>query len=99
VVHGFGASARSSRGGAVQRGGILGEKGFGAKPSLHTRAAYSCHEPGKAGEPDKAAEVIQQVLAIEPGLTIAKMRPRLDFFPEGAWNKHAEALRLAGLPE
>jgi len=53
----------------------------------------------RLGEPDKAAEAIQQVLAIEPGLTIAKMRPRLDFFPEGAWNKYAEALRLAGLPE
>jgi hypothetical protein len=54
----------------------------------------------RLGELDRAAEVIRQVLAIEPGLTISKMRARLHFWPEGgAWNKHAEALRLAGLPE
>src|SRR5262245_36158815 len=51
------------------------------------------------GELDKAAEVIRQVLAIEPGLTISKMRARLDFWPEGTWDRHAEARRLAGVPE
>jgi hypothetical protein len=53
----------------------------------------------RLGQLDEAAEVIRQVLAIEPGLTISKMRARLDFWPEGTWNRHAEALRLAGLPE
>jgi TolB-like protein len=51
------------------------------------------------GEMDKAAEVIREVLTIEPGLTISKMRARLDFWTEAAWKKPAEALRLAGLPE
>ena len=51
------------------------------------------------GELDKAAEVIREVLTVEPGLTIAKMRARLHFWPKGTWDRHAEALRLAGLPE
>jgi len=51
------------------------------------------------GELDRAAEAIQEVLAIEPGLTISKMRARLHFLPERTWDRHAEALRLAGLPE
>ena len=53
----------------------------------------------RLGEFDKAAEVIREVLAIEPGLTISKVRARMDFWREGAWNRQAEALRLAGLPE
>ena len=53
----------------------------------------------RLGELDKATEVIREVLAIEPDLTISKMRARLDFWPERTWNRHAEALRLAGLPE
>jgi TolB-like protein len=54
---------------------------------------------GRLGELDKAAEVIREVLAIEPDLTISKMRARLNFWSEAAWKKPAEALRLAGLPE
>ena len=53
----------------------------------------------RLGQFDEAAEVIQQVLAIEPDLTISKMRARLNFWPEAVWGKYAEAMRLAGLPE
>ena len=53
----------------------------------------------RLGELDRAAEVMREVLAIEPGLTISKMRARLDFWPEATWDRYAEALRLAGLPE
>jgi tetratricopeptide (TPR) repeat protein len=53
----------------------------------------------RLGQLDEAAEVIRQVLAIEPGLTISRMRARMDFWPEGAWDRYDEALRLAGLPE
>jgi tetratricopeptide (TPR) repeat protein len=53
----------------------------------------------RLGELDQAAKAIREVLAIEPGLTISKLRARLDHWPEGAWDRQAEALRLAGLPE
>ena len=53
----------------------------------------------KAGERQEAADVIRGILALESGLTIAKMRARLNFWPEDLWNKLADGLRLAGLPE
>ena len=53
----------------------------------------------RAGERQEAAEVIGNILALEPGLTITKMRARLNFWPEALWNKLADGLRLAGLPE
>lgn len=53
----------------------------------------------KAGKRQEAAKVIGSILALEPGLTIAKMRARLNFWPEALWNKLADGLRLAGLPE
>jgi TolB-like protein len=52
-----------------------------------------------AGERQEAAEVTANILALEPGLTITRMRARLNFWPEELWNKLAGGLRLAGLPE
>jgi TolB-like protein/tetratricopeptide (TPR) repeat protein len=53
----------------------------------------------KLGEREKAAEAIQEVLAIEPQLTISEMRTRSNYMDEGVWKKLSEAWRLAGLPE
>jgi hypothetical protein len=36
---------------------------------------------------------------IEPHLTLSKLRSRLLGIDEGVWNKVAQGLRLAGLPE
>jgi hypothetical protein len=35
----------------------------------------------------------------EPQLTLSKLRARTMFFEESVWNKLADGLRLAGLPE
>ena len=48
---------------------------------------------------DKAAEWVQQLLKGEPALTISKQRSRMMFMDENVWNKLADGLRLAGLPE
>jgi tetratricopeptide (TPR) repeat protein len=53
----------------------------------------------KLGQREKAAEVIREVLKIEPQLTLSKLRGRTTFLEESAWTKYEEALRLAGLPE
>jgi TolB-like protein/Flp pilus assembly protein TadD len=51
------------------------------------------------GERDEAAEAVRKALAVEPELTLSRLRARLNFWPEGAWRWFAENLRLAGLPE
>jgi hypothetical protein len=38
-------------------------------------------------------------LKVEPHLTLAKMRARAMFIDESVWNKVADGLRLAGLPD
>ena len=53
----------------------------------------------RLGQPDKATEWVQQLLKGEPALTISKQRSRMMFMDENVWNKLADGLRLAGLPE
>jgi hypothetical protein len=43
--------------------------------------------------------VIREILAIEPELTIGRIRARLNFWPEAMLSKYADGLRIAGLPE
>jgi TolB-like protein/tetratricopeptide (TPR) repeat protein len=50
-------------------------------------------------QPDKAMERVQQLLKGEPALTISKQRSRMMFMDEKVWNKLADGLRLAGLPD
>jgi hypothetical protein len=42
---------------------------------------------------------MREVLKLEPQLTLSKLRARMGFMEESVWNKYADALRLAGLPE
>jgi hypothetical protein len=46
-----------------------------------------------------AAEVIREVLNVEPQLTLTKLRARVMFIEEKIWHDYAAAMRLAGLPE
>jgi hypothetical protein len=48
---------------------------------------------------DNAAQVMQELLKIEPHLTLTKLRWRLRHMDKSALNQFSEALRLAGLPE
>jgi tetratricopeptide (TPR) repeat protein len=63
--------------------------------ALRVRAAALA----KLGQRKKAADVIREVLKIEPQLTLPKLRGRTTFLEDSAWAKYEEALRLAGLPE
>jgi tetratricopeptide (TPR) repeat protein len=77
----------------------LAEKALALNPrSTRTLRILAASFAG-LGERERAADVIRRVLAAEPGLTIAGMRTRLNYWPEVAWNRLAEGLRLAGLPE
>ena len=53
----------------------------------------------RLGQPDKASERVQQLLKGDPTLTISKQRSRMMFMDVNVWNKLADGLRLAGLPE
>ena len=53
----------------------------------------------KLGQMDQAAELVRQVLQIEPQFTLTRLRARLTFMDEGVWNAYADGMRLAGLPE
>jgi TolB-like protein/Flp pilus assembly protein TadD len=53
----------------------------------------------KQGRLNDAAEVIREVLNVEPQLTLTKLRARVMFIEEKIWHDYAAAMRLAGLPE
>jgi len=51
------------------------------------------------GRRERAAEIVQEVLKMEPQLTLTRLRARLRGMDERIWSKWAEGLRIAGLPE
>jgi TolB-like protein/Flp pilus assembly protein TadD len=53
----------------------------------------------RLGQKDKAASALRDMLKIEPRLTLATLRSRLVGIDEHVWNKVAQGLRLAGLPD
>jgi TolB-like protein len=53
----------------------------------------------KQGRKDAAAEAMRELLAIEPNLTLSRLRGRMMNVEDDLWNEYSAALRLAGLPE
>jgi hypothetical protein len=53
----------------------------------------------KQGRHDEAAQVVQEVLAIEPQLTLTKPRARSGYVDIKFVNEFVAALRIAGIPE
>ena len=51
------------------------------------------------GQKDLAGDVIQQLLKIEPHLTISSLRARFQVVDKNIWEKFSEDLRRSGLPE
>ena len=51
------------------------------------------------GQHERAAEVVQDILAIEPQFTLTMLRARLRGMADDVWSKLAQGLRRAGLPE
>jgi tetratricopeptide (TPR) repeat protein len=53
----------------------------------------------KLGQRDRAREALQELLKIEPELTLSSLRARLQFVEKSVWEKLSDGLRLARLPE
>ena len=53
----------------------------------------------KVGQRERAAKIVEELLKIEPQLTISGLRARVPFVVESMWKTYSDALRLAGLPE
>jgi TolB-like protein len=53
----------------------------------------------KQGRPSEATQVAREVMAIEPQLTLTKLRARAMFINAEFWNEFSAALRIAGIPE
>jgi TolB-like protein/class 3 adenylate cyclase len=53
----------------------------------------------KMGQGEKAAKVLGELLKIDPNVTISSLRTRIMFMDEGVWQRYADGLRRAGLPE
>jgi hypothetical protein len=51
------------------------------------------------GRAEEAEAVVQEILKIEPDLTLAKLRARTMFLEDSYWSCFSEGLRDAGLPE
>lgn len=52
------------------------------------------------GNREKAASAVQELLKIDPQLTVSRLHDRVPFATnEPLWKMHSEALRQAGLPE
>jgi adenylate cyclase len=54
---------------------------------------------GKMGEKEKAAAALAEVLKIEPGLTLSRLRARTMYTRKDVWLKLGDGLRLAGMAE
>jgi tetratricopeptide (TPR) repeat protein len=53
----------------------------------------------KQGRQYEVGEIVQRLLAAEPGLTLTNLRRRVLFIQDRVWQELSEPLRLAGLPE
>jgi TolB-like protein len=51
------------------------------------------------GQRERAAEIVQGLLQVEPGFSIARLRLRMPFGSNSYWKRFSEALRSVGLPE
>ena len=80
---------------AVRTGGGEPQAGAGAISTLRILAASLT----RLGRLDEATAMVQELLKIDPQLTIAKFNARSAFLAERVRNSVADALRLAGLPE
>jgi hypothetical protein len=52
----------------------------------------------KTEQRERAAQIVQELLQIEPGVSISQLRTRVPF-GHSYWEEFSEALRSAGLPE
>jgi TolB-like protein/class 3 adenylate cyclase len=74
------------------------QKSLAQSPRYVPVVRYLAASLAKLGQRDKAAKELREALRLEP-ITLSKLRAKTMFYEESVWNKLADGLRLAGLPE
>jgi TolB-like protein/class 3 adenylate cyclase len=86
-------------GGQFEDAAAAAKKGLAQNPRSARALRLLAASLARLGQLDNAAAAIQELLAIDPHITISRVRQRLRHWPESVWNSYSEGLRLAGLPE
>ncbi len=86
-------------GGQFNDAAAAAKKGLAQNPRSARALRLLAASLARLGQRDNAAAAIQELLAIDPHITISRVRQRLRHWPESVWNSYSEGLRLAGLPE
>jgi hypothetical protein len=77
----------------------VGGTGARAEPAFRGGASRGCGRLVKLGEQDRARQAVQELLEIEPELTISGFFARIPVPLESMAKTYADALKAAGLPE
>jgi tetratricopeptide (TPR) repeat protein len=75
------------------------QKALLQNPRFATALRFLAASLARQGKADKAAVVMRENLAIEPGLTLTKLRARLTHLNDWYWSRYSDGLRGAGMPE
>jgi tetratricopeptide (TPR) repeat protein len=75
------------------------KKALAQNPRYAIALRYLAASLAKLGKSEDTAEVMRDIRRYEPQLTLSLLRKRLMFMEESVWQKFADGLRLAGLPE
>jgi hypothetical protein len=75
------------------------KKALAQNPRFAIALRYLAASLAKLGKSEDTAEVMRDIRRYEPQLTLSLLRKRLMFMEESVWQKFADGLRLAGLPE
>jgi TolB-like protein/Tfp pilus assembly protein PilF len=67
-------------------------------PRFATALRFLAASLAKAGRREDAAEAVQQLLEMDPEMTLSKIRARQKHLSEPILNKYLDGLRMAGLP-
>jgi TolB-like protein/Flp pilus assembly protein TadD len=85
--------------GQFEEAAALARKALAQNPRSARTLRILAATQAALGEHAEAAAAIRRALSIEPELTLSKLRGRMNYWPEGAWRKFADNLRLAGFPD
>jgi TolB-like protein len=78
---------------------LWSQKALAQNPNYVVAVRLLAANYARLGEADRATEWVQKLLKGDPTLTISKQRSRMMFMDTAVWQKLADGLRLAGLPE
>jgi TolB-like protein/Tfp pilus assembly protein PilF len=77
----------------------LARKALNGNPRLSSSLVMQVASLGMLGEKERAAVAMADAVKLVPHLTISTLRARTMFSKEHVWQKIADGLRLAGMPE